>query len=199
VVSRVVRVAVGMIVVTSMTFSPAIANAAEPACTKADAHLLLQQLERGAFLFFARGETDRRIVDVFQRCQYRLWFDGATFTFRENDVFLGGSVFFWSESELEEMGWTRRQAVADLEAIEARVWLAPVLPDGSIGELVEQQLRQTPVKTVPHTVFGKSVATQVAFIARLPAGDYVSVYQESKPGEPVFEATVHLHIVPAEA
>jgi hypothetical protein len=195
-VSRSARVAVGMFVAATMVLSGTIAGAAEPACTTADAHLVFQQGERGFLLLF-QGETDRRIADLVRRCQYRLFLHGQTFTFRENDVFLGGNFLFKAESELEALGWTRRQAVAYLESIETRVWLAPVLPDGSIGERVEQELRQTPVKTLPKTPSGKVFATHVAFTAQLAAGDYVSFYHHKAP-DLEFETMVHLHIVPAD-
>ena len=48
----------------------------------------------------AQGVTDRPIVDLVQRCQYRLYLDGAEATFHENDVFLGG--VFYSAALLPE-------------------------------------------------------------------------------------------------
>ena len=87
------------------------------------------------------------IVDLVQRCQYRLDQDGTEATFHENDVFLGGVFYFYTKADLDELGWTRQQGIEDLKLIQTRVWLARRLPDGSTGQLIEQNLRQHGTRT----------------------------------------------------
>jgi hypothetical protein len=187
---------VALLLVGLSTGSTASAGATPIPCTSADTELVFRQARRG-FDLLSQGITNEPIVDLVQRCQYRLYFDGAEVTFHENDVFLGGIIFYWTQTELDELGWKRRQAVEDLNLGSDRVWLARKLSDGSIGPLVEQTIRSTPVTNYNHSQAGQTVYRQVAFTAHLPAGDYVSILQDSYPGLPDFNATVTLHIVPA--
>jgi hypothetical protein len=117
------------------------------------------------------------------KCQYRLWFDEREFTYCEDDVILGGTVFL---AEYKALGWSREEGIADLERSRALVFI-----DG-----VEQQLMSTGYKDGQHPAFGKVVYVQYAFITQLPVGDYVSHYEEYLDGGLVFTATVQLHILP---
>jgi hypothetical protein len=192
------RALVALLVSGVVSALPASAGASEPACSEADAQLLFERAVQG-FDLLAQGITDRPIVDLVQRCQYRVYQDGAEFTFSENDVFLGGVFYYYTMAELDALGWTRQQGIEDLKLIDTQVWLARKLPDGSTGPLVEQNLRQSAFKNYVHSQLGALVYTHVAFTSQLSPGDYLSIFHNTYPGEPDFDATVLLHIVPADA
>ncbi len=120
------------------------------------------------------------------KCQYRLFFDGGSFTYCEDDVILGGSNVFATYQELEELGWTRKEGIAFLERIGDRVWI-----DG-----VERQLMHTAYKNGQHPILGLMVVQQRAFITKFPVGDHVSYWESSFDGVVDFTATVQLHILP---
>ncbi len=161
--------------------------AAEPVehCTESDARTLFQAFYVAAF----RSEGLDGLVD---RCSYRLFRDGATYTFSEDDVFLGGVN--WTVPL--EPGVTRKEAIAEIELNTDRVWIAPVLPDGTLGELVEQEVHVAAPKNAKHPTLGKVVYRQSAFWTELPAGTYVSVYENEYMGE-LSIAEVTLVITPA--
>ncbi len=140
-----------------------------------------------------RGHLRPRFVDALNECQYRLFNDGAEYTFNEDDVFLGGASLIY---DYKAAGVTRAEAIAEIEMVETRVWLAEVLPDGEAGELVEQPLMRTAYKNFIHDLFGLVVYQQRGFITQLPPGDYVSTWVARLPE--VFDetATVYLHILP---
>ena len=46
---------------------------------------LFQILPLGAALREIRGHLRPRLVEAYNECQYRVWFDGDTFTFNEDD------------------------------------------------------------------------------------------------------------------
>ena len=116
-------------------------------------------------------------------CQYRLFFDGDTYTFCEDDFILGGVVWFW---EYPELGVTRAEAIADIEANEDHVWI-----DGS-----EQQLMFTAYKDGQHPVFGQVVFQHRAFITQLPVGEHTSYYENFHPDYGLTAATVTLQVLP---
>jgi hypothetical protein len=193
---RIACALISLLLLGVVTGPAASATATEPPpCTNADAHTLLDHAVQG-FDLLSQGITDRPIVDLVQRCQYRLQLKGEH-TFRESDVFLGGTFYYYTMAELDEMGWTRQQGIDDLKLIETHVFLARKLPGGGTGTLVEQNLLRTPFTDYNYSQLGLLVYTQVAIIAQLTPGDYVSVYQDKLPGEKkFFEARVTLHIVP---
>lgn len=117
------------------------------------------------------------------RCQYRVFFDGRTFTYCEGDVILGGTNNF---VDYEALGWSREEGIAELERTGIRVWI-----DG-----IEQQLMQTAYKDGQHPVFGRVVYQQHGLITQLPVGDHVSYYEETFDGTRVESATVQLRILP---
>ena len=119
--------------------------------------------------------------------------DGEEFTFNEDDVFVGGILWFY---DFKAAGVTRPAAIADIEMNVDRVWLAEVLPGGELGPLVEQPLMRTAYKDIQHLFFGQVVYQHRAFITQLPPGDYVSIWVNNYPGLPDATATVQLHILP---
>lgn len=126
------------------------------------------------------------LEDAVPPCQFRLFWDGQTVTFCEDDVILGGVNYRWGYDELGELGMSREDAVADLELFEDRVWL-----DG-----VEQLIEETAIKDADTERFGRIVWLQHAFFAQLEPGDHTSLWVGSYDGVPDASATVTLHIVP---
>lgn len=176
----------------------ATAPATSPAerCTLADAQSLLNSFLTG--LMLRRSGSPSRPAEAITECQFRLYLDGETVVFREGDVFLGGLNLFWTVEEMQGMGVTRAQAVADLEAMEVEVWLAPLLPDGSQGTPVEQPLQLTPFVDAMHPVLGRVVQQHRAFITSLPAGEYaviVEVTWQPFQGMPGGEAHFNINLV----
>ena len=136
--------------------------------------------------------------DAIPLCQYRIWLDKDHFTFTEDDWFFGGNAL---EIAYEAEGFTRAEAIAILDRVGHRLWLAPIDSRGKrIGPLIEQPLQLTVFRSGSH-VGGEETAgvayQQVGLILQLPPGDYVSVYEETFDGQPVFDADVILHIVPS--
>ena len=160
-------------------------------CTTEDAETLLQD----AISAYVSASPGPRIVDLVERCQFRLYEEEVTF--HANDVILGGIFYAYSYRELDELGWTREDAIADMETIELQVSVAKVLPDGSIGELSEQPLRSTGYMDYTDSQY-ELVYIHHAFIIQLEVGDYICVVEESSaPAEwGDSSGTVHLHIVP---
>jgi hypothetical protein len=120
--------------------------AAEPSCTMGEAEAMLQALPIPIQVMRPRGLEEPKLLDTVGRCQYRLFRDGETFTFSEEDVFLGGVSYI---DDFKQRGVTRREAVAELDAFQDRVWLAAVLPGGGVGEFAEQLLVRTTYKSHP--------------------------------------------------
>jgi hypothetical protein len=154
-------------------------------CTMGDAEAVFQALPVAAGVMRPRGQDHPGLLEASFNCQYRLWFDGESFTFCEDDVIVGGIVYFW---EYKALGIARDAAIADIELFTDRVWLNGV----------EQLLRRTAYKDANLAGLGTSVYQHRAFITQLPAGDYVSVLEETHPGLPDFTATVEIHILPLE-
>jgi hypothetical protein len=152
-------------------------------CTVGDAQALFQVLAVPYSVMKLRGQDHPGLLAAFDECQYRLFFDGESFTFCEADVIVGGVVLFW---DYKAVGISRAAAIADLEQSVDRVWLN--------GQ--EQVLQRTGYKNVNSPDFGLIVYQQRAFIAQLAPGDYVSVYLSTYPGFPDFTATVQLHVLP---
>jgi hypothetical protein len=172
--------------------APTTAGAqAAASCTDGDLQTLFQ-----AFPIHAAVVTNKnghpRMVESVSRCSYRVFFDGETVTLSASGKFLGGIVWL---DDYPAQGISRSAAIADLASISDRVWLAPVLPDGSTGVMVEKTLMTTAYKDVNHPSFGKCVYQHRAFITQLTPGEYVSYWESVSPAE-TLTATVHLVITP---
>lgn len=154
---------------------------------------LFQELPIPAGVMRPRGITKPAFVQNLSKCQYRVFLDGQTFTFHEDDYITGGVVLL---SEYKALGMTRAQAIADLELEEDRVWLAKKRADGTFEDPVEQPLMRTAYKDVDNQVFGLSVFQHRAFIKRLAPGEYESTFVSTFPGFEPFMATVRLIILP---
>ena len=154
-------------------------------CTMGDAEAVFQALPVTAGVMKPRGQDHPGLLEASFECQYRVWFDGESYTFCEDDVIVGGIVYFW---EYKALGIARDAAIADMELLTSRVWL-----DG-----VEQDLRRTTYKNANFAGLGLSVYQHRAFITQLAAGDYVSVWVETYPGLPDNTAMVNIHVQPRE-
>lgn len=163
-------------------------------CTMGDAKAMFEGLQIPVHVMRPRGIDEPKLLDSLGRCQYRLFRDGAMFTFSEEDVFLGGVVELY---DYESGGLTRQEAIAELESIQDRAWLAPVLPGGATGDWVEQSLMRTAYKNIESAVLGLTVLQHRAFITSLPPGEYLSYWESSYQGTLDLTATVRLIITPA--
>jgi hypothetical protein len=128
----------------------------------------------------------------YYRCQFRLYEDGETFTFSDQDYILGGIAVFYTYDELEEFGLSRAEAIADLESITDEVEIATVV-GGNVETFEPVSVIVTPYRDALSSP-GLVVYNQRAFIVKLPAGEYLVRYTQQYPGEPDFIATVRLVI-----
>lgn len=154
-------------------------------CTIGDASALFQVSPLPNQVMRPRGQDHPGLLDAYSRCQYRLFRDGETFTFCQDDFFLAGTVAFF---DYKAAGVSRAEAIAEMELFNDRVWL-----DG-----VEQALSRTAYKDLNSVTLGLTVYQVRGFIAHLPPGDHVSVWVGSYPGTPDDIATVYLHILPRD-
>jgi hypothetical protein len=152
---------------------------------------LLQTLPVPNQVMRPRGQDHPGLLEAFADCQYRLFRDGETFVFSADEPFLGGVVWV---SDYVNLGITRQEAIADLELHLNQIWLAEVLPDGSVGEPVEQTIECTGFKGLITQTFGQVVYRQCGFITQLPAGEYLSYWLSTHTGLPDETATVTLII-----
>ena len=120
---------------------------------------------------------------VYGPCQYRVFFDGATFTFCEDDVILGGVV---NLIEYKNAGWTRDEGIDYLKSLGQRVWLNGI----------EQSLASTAMKDAVHPVFGQVVFQHFAFVTRLSPGHHVSYFEGTTNGVVDLTATIDLEVLP---
>ncbi len=131
-------------------------------------------------------------VHAVSQCRYGLFFDGGAVRFRATDTFVGQVAWLY---DYKAVGIPRSEAIAEIKLNNDRVLLAPVLPGGEIGALVEQPLQYSAFKDTHHPTFGRVVYQQVGFMAQLPPGEYVSVWMNQYPGDdPDLTATVHITI-----
>ena len=126
------------------------------------------------------------------KCQFRLYADGETVTFSDQDYILGGIFLFYTYEELEEFGLTRAEAIADLKLYVDRVEIASVV-GGNVGTFEDVPLIVTSYRDALAPP-GHVVYNHRAFITRLPAGEYLVRYTETYPGFPDFVSTVRVVI-----
>ena len=150
---------------------------ADSRCTRGDARSLFETVEIANEIRLRSGLVNPR-AETLTTCQWRFfWTDGhpllGEITFSEEDVILGGVVL---GIDYAFLGIPRREAVAELEGVEVRTWLAEVT-NGQVGPLVEQPLMRSAIKNfVAHQEGLGPIAVQNwGFITQLPAGEYRSV------------------------
>jgi hypothetical protein len=133
------------------------------------------------------------VGEAVGNCQYRLFVDGETVTFSEDDFFLGGIVEL---SDWKAQGITRKEGIQQIADTTDRAWLAPVLSDGTLGSPVEQTLLVTSYKDGFNPIFGRFVYQHRGFITQLEPGEYLSIWEGTFEGE-IFTASVRLIITPS--
>jgi hypothetical protein len=187
------RLGLVMIATTAGIVVPAAGATTEPPCTYGDAQALLQELP----LSFTQslGSDRPRLGQLFGRCQFRLFQDGETIAFREDDVVLGGILMFWSYEDMDAFGWTRAEAIMDLELAVDHVEMA-VVTGGIAGPFEPVPLIETKYRDVRSAV-GHIVFNHRAFIRVYPVGEYLVRWTQSYPGIPDFTSTVRLVVTPA--
>jgi hypothetical protein len=181
------------VVLTFIALPAALAATSDQPCSYGDAQALLNQ---GPVAFrLADGSAHQPgLGGLIGRCQFRLYQDGETVTFSDEDYILGGILIFWTYEELEELGWTRAEAIADMELVTDRVEIASV-GGGEVGTFEDVPL----IVTHYRDAFGPPghlVYNHRAFITQLPAGEYLVRWTQSYPGFPDFESTVRLLVTP---
>ena len=165
-------------------------------CTYGGAQALLHSFPVGATQSL---RSDRpHLGQLLDRCQFRGYEDGETFTFREDDYILGGIVWFYGYEEFDEFGFeSRAEAIEDLRLVTQRVEMATVT-DGIAGPFEPVPLIETKYRDAQLAVndWGHIVFNHRAFITQLPAGEYLVRWTESYPGQPDFVSTVRLLVTP---
>ncbi len=121
-------------------------------------------------------------------CQFRVFADGATYTFHSGDFIVGGIVYLF---DYKNWGFTLAGAIADTDAYEDRVWFGPVG-----GPLTEQSLDRTGYKQMHRPDWGLTLYQQRAFITQLAPGEYISRWEATYYGAPWASATVHIVVLP---
>ena len=108
--------------------------------------------------------------------------------FSENDFILGGIVQY---IDYPVIGMSRSDAVAELEGIEVRTWLAEVT-NGQVGPLVAQPLMISATRGIvlKRQEIGKVVARTWGYITQLPAGEYrgVTEVRHADPNNHLWDA-----------
>ena len=124
----------------------------------------------------------------FEHCQFRLFTDGQTYTFKAGDVVVGGVVQLF---DYPNWGFSLAEAIADTEAVDDRAWFGP-----AGGPLVQQPLQRTAYKQFHRPDWGLTLYQHRAFITQVAPGEYTSYWEETYYGAPVGSATVHIVVLP---
>lgn len=159
------------------------AAATQERCTEGDAQALFQVSPLPRQVMQPRGQDHPGLLEAYSNCQYRIFNDGAQYTFCETDFIVGGIVAFW---DYKAAGISRAEGIAELESAVDRVWL-----DG-----VEQTLRVTAYKDLLSVNMGLIVYQVRAFVTQLAPGDHISRWVATYDDGSVDIATVNLHILP---
>jgi len=176
------------LIASSIAFAPVSAATSsagatqQATCTEGDVAALGQVLPV-AYRMVQNGQSHGGLPEAYHDCQYRVFADGATYTFCEGQPILGGIVeldYYKSE------GISRQEGISNIAVAGDRVWI-----DG-----VEQTLHLSAYKDYNRPVVGITVYLNKSFTIQLPAGDHVSTWAETYPGYPDSTATVTLHVLP---
>lgn len=172
-------------------------------CTKGDAQSLFENIEI-SFEILLRNGLDHPQAETILHCQWRFfWEDGHPFfgniTFSEEDFILGGIVLYIDYPVIRT---SRRDAVAELEGIQVRTWLAEVT-NGQVGPLIAQPLMISATRDVVlrQQEIGKVAARTWGYITQLPAGEYrgVTEIRHADPNNHFWDAdyTVDFTVTPS--
>jgi hypothetical protein len=178
-------------VVACIGVQPARADTEQP-CSYGGAQALLQMAPVAATQ--SDGSDRPHLGQLWEECQFRLYLDGETVTFREDDYILGAIAWWWTYEEMAEFGWSRAQAIDDLQLVTDRIEMATVT-DGVAGPFEPVPVIVTKYRDAP--LFGMHIVfNQRAILTQLPAGEYLVHWTESYPGFPDEDSTVRLLVTP---
>ena len=177
------------------TRSASVNETLDPAapCTKGTAQAFLKNFGKASRLGDRMEST--RLGDYYRHCQFRLYEDGKTFRFSDQDYIVGGIAQFFTFHALEELGMSRAEAIADMESITEEVDIATIV-GGNVGTFEPVPLIVTKYRDALASP-GLVVYNHRAFITKLPAGQYFVRSTERFPGEPDNIDTVRLVITAA--
>jgi len=171
-------------------------NQASKHCTIGDVTSVLQAFEVGIF-YASNWPSNIKVGGLGGgvNCQYRFYLpqkptNGERFAFCEDEVFLGGIMYFW---DYKAFGVPRQFAVDDLEKIYSTVTFGL-----TAGPQPERSLMHTGYKDFVHPEFGNSVYTQEAFITQEKPGTYLSSWTIFYMGTPIDGAVVEVDVVSHE-
>ncbi len=173
---------IAVVVIGANAVPSAAAAKQEVPCTYGGAQALLRAAPVGATQSL---RSDRpHLGQLMDRCQFRGYRGGETFTFREGDYIVGGIIQFWTYEEMDEFGWSRAKAIEDLRLVTQRVEMATVT-DGNSGPFKPVPIIETTYRDAQLAVndWGHIVYNQRAFITQLPAGEYLVRWTQSYAGE----------------
>lgn len=189
------RLSVLIAALTFIVLPAANAAASDQPCSYGDARALLNQAPV-AFRLDDGSDHQPGLGGLVGRCQFRLYQDGETVTFSDEDYILGGILIFRTYEELEEMGWTRAEAIADMKLTTDYVEIASVV-GGEVGTFEDVPLIVTHYRDASSPI-GHLVYNHRAFITRLPAGEHLVRWTHSYQGVPVVTSTVRVVITASE-
>jgi hypothetical protein len=195
------RAAAAACLIAALGVHSAPAHADFETCTPGDANSILNAGPTIANVIWFNGRAAAgNPVDSISTCRFGFFQDGETVTFRARDTFVGQIAWL---TPYEAFGWSRDAAIADTKLYQDRAWLAPVLPDGSVGAAVEQTLNYSAFKdVVVEDLFGveewdgRVLYQNRGYSAQLAPGEYVNTWVTSYAGGPEETSTVHIVITP---
>ena len=118
-----------------------------------------------ASVIWLRGqESAGNAVQAISQCRYSVALVGTVVTFKQRTPV--GQIAWRQPYQAE--GISRNAAIAEIKLGTDRVWLAPVLQDGTIGALVEQTLQYSAFKDTHHPTIGRVVYQQRGFMTQQP-------------------------------
>ena len=193
--ARLGRVWTGLVVlavVACVGIQPARAETGDP-CTYGGAQALLQAVPVAASRSDLSEETgiQPHLGGLWDECQFRLYEDKQTVTFQEDDYILGGIAVWWTYDEMAQFGFSRAEAIEDLQRITDRIEIATVDGRGGRPRFEPVSVIVTPYRDAQ--LFGTQIVyNHRAFIAKLPAGEYLVRWTQSAPWWRDFVSTVRL-------
>ena len=176
--------------------SPGQLNQASKHCTIGDVTSALQAFEVGVH-YASNWPSNIKVAGLggSVNCQYRFYLpekptNGERFVFCEEDVFLGGIMWFWS---YKAIGATRKWAIDDLENVKSTVSFGP-----AAGAQPERSLMRTGYKDFVDPDFGNTVYFQEAFVTQEEPGTYVSTWTAYYMGAPFVNVVTSIDVVTHE-
>jgi hypothetical protein len=189
------KVAISSLLIVIATVALTSGIAADPPvdhCTLGEVTSAFEAWAPGFMLNDRLGLDHAGLAEGVGLCQYRLFYDGATACFCEDDIFLGGVT--WYTSVDPPNGLSPSEASEWFNQLEVQVEL-----DGSPIDVVG-----TAVKGAVVPSYGQLFWQQHGVFFQLPPGDYLSTYRDCHPdwggcepgGEGWWESNVLVRVLP---